>query len=61
MILNSYKAMNFINNHEFLKQPLSRELLLEIQAILTKDTLDDKNQESRFRKDSDEIVVQNSQ
>jgi hypothetical protein len=60
MILNSYKAMQYINNEEFLEQKLTLEALLELQSILTKDTLDDKGQEGRFRKDSDEIVIQNS-
>lgn len=60
MILNSYKAMNFINSEEFLEKKLSIESLLELQSILTKDTLDDKTEEWRFRNDSDEIVVQNS-
>ncbi|NVP17324.1 Fic family protein [Candidatus Gracilibacteria bacterium] len=60
MILNSYKAMNFINSEEFLEKKLSIESLLELQSILTKDTLDDKTEEGRFRNDSDEIVVQNS-
>ncbi len=60
MILNSYKAMQFINNEDFLKHKLSLEVLLELQSILTKDTLEDKEQEWRLRKDSDEIIIQNS-
>jgi len=60
MILNSYKAMQFINNEEFLKQKLSLESLLELQYILTKNTLEDNTQEWIFRKDSDEIIIQNS-
>ncbi len=59
MILNNYKAMNFVNNKEFLDQKLTRAGLLELQSILTKDTLEEKNQEWRWRKDSDEIVIQN--
>ena len=59
MILNNYKAMNFVNNQEFLNQKMTRAGLLEIQNILTKDTLEEKNQEWRWRKDSDEIVIQN--
>lgn len=61
MILNSYKAMNFIKTDDFLSQKISLSLLLELQSILTKDTLEKKEQEWRFRKDSDEIVIQNSQ
>jgi hypothetical protein len=61
MILNNYKAMTFVNDEEFLKEELNLSLLLELQSILTKDTLEEKNQEGRFRKDSDEIVVQNQE
>jgi Fic family protein len=61
MILNNYKAMNFVNSEEFLNKKLTLEWLLELQSILTKDTLEYKNQEARFRKDSDEIVVQNAE
>jgi len=60
MILNSYKAMLFINDEEFLKQNLKLSTLLELHSILTKDTLEKKEQEWRFRKNSDEIVIQNS-
>lgn len=59
MILNNYKAMNFVNDEGFLKQDLTIEWLIEIQNILTKDTLDDKTQEWRLRKDNDEIIIQN--
>ncbi len=59
MILNSYKAMNFVNTEDFLEQKLTIEWLLELQNILTKDTLDNAEQEWRFRKNIDEIVVQN--
>ena len=61
MILNSYKAMNFLKTDDFLNQKLSLNSLLELQSILTKDTLENNNQEWRFRKDNDEIVIQNSQ
>ena len=59
MILNNYKAMTFVNDEEFLKQDLSLEWLIELQRILTKDTLNEKNQEWRLRKDTDEIIIQN--
>ncbi len=61
MILNNYQAMNFVNDEEFLKEDITLESLLEIQSILTKDTLDKNDQEWRLRKDSDEIVIQNGE
>lgn len=61
MILNNYKAMNFVNSREFLDQKLTRAWLLELQSILTKDTLEEKNQEWRWRKDDDGIVIQNGE
>lgn len=59
MILNNYKAMQFVNNKEFLKNDLNLESLLELQNILTNWTLKEKNQEWRLREDSDEIIIQN--
>ena len=38
MIANNYQAMDFIRNHAH--DPLSTGMLLEIQRILTTDTLD---------------------
>jgi len=59
MILNNYHAMQFVNDKEFLKDDLSLKSLIELQSILTKDTLEEKNQEWRLRKNSDEIIIQN--
>ena len=59
MILNNYKAMTFVNDEDFLKQDLDLAKLLELQKILTKDTLEKKDQEWRLRKDSNNIVIEN--
>ncbi len=60
MILNNYKAMTFVNDEEYLKEDLDLAKLLELQSILTKDTLENKDQEWRLRVDADEIIIQNS-
>jgi hypothetical protein len=57
MIINNYHAMNFISN-DFKKEKLTLSSLLEIQSILTKGTLDNIDEEGRFRRDDDEIIVQ---
>jgi Fic family protein len=55
MILNNYNAMMLID--ERLRQTeLSIDLLLELHATLTKDTLE-PNQTGAFRNDSDDVVV----
>jgi len=62
MILNNYNAMKFVNDESedwFKNKVLTEELLLELQNILTKDTLENKDEEWRFRKDSDDIVISN--
>lgn len=58
MIVNNYKTMNLIED-EYKTKPLSLDLLLEIHAILTKETIPE-NERNRFRRDSDEIVVRNN-
>ena len=61
MILNNYYAMQFVNDKEFLKQDLSLENLIELQSILTKWTLEKKDQEWRLRNNNDKIIIQNSE
>lgn len=56
MILNNYNTIQYIAEHK--DEPLSRELLLEIHARMTNETLDNKEDEGRFRT-NDNIVVQN--
>lgn len=58
MIVNNYKAMLFITN-EIKDAVLSEQLLLDLQTILTKNTLDDEWKSWRFRTAEDNIVVMN--
>ena len=55
MIINNYRAMKQIEE-SLRDREMSAELLLELHATLTKDTLDVKDI-GRFRKASDDIVV----
>ena len=54
MIANNYKAMDFIRNHA--QDPLSSDMLLEIQRVLTTDTLD-ASDVGRFRNATDNVHV----
>lgn len=56
MIMNNYEAMNYIKN-ELIKKDIDESTLLYLQSILTKNTLENKDEEWRFRKDSDDIIV----
>ncbi len=58
MIVNNYKTMKMLED-EYKNKELSKELLFEIHGMLTKDTIP-TNEQNRFRKDSDDIVVRNS-
>ena len=58
MIVNNYETMLFITN-DINNAVLSEQLLLDLQAMLTKNTLEDPSKSWRFRKDSDEIVIMN--
>ncbi|MCK5629576.1 MAG: Fic family protein [Nanoarchaeota archaeon] len=57
MIVNNYETMQHIINIK--NQELTPEVLLEIQKKVTKDTLEDSNDEGSFR-DNNEIVVSDS-
>jgi Fic family protein len=57
MILNNYRAMNYIKD-ELIKELLTKESLIYLQSILTKETLDNPDEVWRLRRDMDEIVVQ---
>lgn len=55
MIINTYKVMAQLDD---LKEvDLSLKILLDIQTIITKDTLENEDYAGRLRTDSDEIVV----
>ncbi len=55
MIFNNY--MTIKNIKELIKKPLSKELIIEIQASITKDTLEDKTAVGRFKKEGEENEV----
>ncbi|TVQ31512.1 MAG: Fic family protein [Phycisphaeraceae bacterium] len=55
MVLNNYRAIQFIREHG--STNLSDEFLLELQGMLTVDTLDDPEQVGRFRTSDDEVAV----
>lgn len=55
MIINSYQVMQKLDAWK--KLDLSPEMLLEVQSHITEKTLDDQNDQGRFRNDSDDIVV----
>jgi Fic family protein len=56
MILNNYKVLSRIES-EYKNQELSKNMLLDLQASLTMNTVDDNGVVGRLRKDSDDIVV----
>jgi len=55
MILNNFYAMEWVREHK--DDPLSVEMLLELHALLTRETLDTTDGEGRFRKSDEEIAV----
>ena len=56
MILNNYLTIKRLL--EFKNEKLSRELILEIHSIISKDTLDNSLNEGNFRKSNDVKVVE---
>ena len=57
MILNNYNTIRYLSEHK--DDPLTPELLLEIHRQISEKTLDNPEDEGRFRTD-DNIVVQNN-
>ena len=55
MIVNNYRAMEFMR--DLVREDLSVPMLLELQRILTEDTLDDPGAVGRFRLPSDRVYV----
>ena len=55
MIFNNYQAMQFIRDLK--TEELTPSIVLEMQKILTKDTLDDPDSAGNFRMDKDSIHV----
>lgn len=58
MILNNYKAINFILEHQ--AEPLSLELLLQLHDVMTEGTLERPEDAGRLRTDTDDVVVEDS-
>ncbi|MGD9692553.1 MAG: Fic family protein [Phycisphaerales bacterium] len=56
MVLNNYKTMQFIREHA--DTPLSPDFLLELQRMLTVDTLEKPDQSGRIRTDADPVRVE---
>ena len=57
MILNNYLTMRRLA--ELKKEPMTRDLLLEIHRLVTEDTLDDPSGAGRFRTPEEEVKVWN--
>jgi len=55
MIINNYNVMQKLQDWKNLD--LSKKMLLEIQKLITLDTLEDPRESGRFRKNKDKIVV----
>ena len=55
MIVNNYRAMEFVR--DLAREDLTVPMLLELQRIVTEDTLDDRNVIGRFRLPSDPVYV----
>lgn len=58
MVVNNYAAMQHIKRH--LRTPLSVDMLLELQGILTEGTLDDPADARRLRRETDKVRVENT-
>lgn len=55
MIVNNYKTMQALNQ-EYKDKKLSQEVLFDLHRLITKDTLD-QDKQGRYRKDLDDITV----
>ncbi len=55
MIVNNYKTMQALNQ-EYKDKKLSQAVLFDLHRLITNDTLD-KDKQGRYRKDSDDITV----
>lgn len=56
MIVNNYEALQYVRQHKLERITPSR--VLELQTILTEGTLDDPSAAGRFRRDDENIVVE---
>ena len=56
MILNNYEAMRFVLHVK--DEPLTPAIVMELQRMLTEDTLDQPDGAGRFRRDDEDIVIE---
>jgi Fic family protein len=56
MILNNYQGMLFVRR--FIKEPLTPEIVRELQRQLTEGALDDPSAAGRYRRDEEDILVE---
>jgi Fic family protein len=56
MILNNFEAMQQVR--KFIGQPLTPEMVIELQRVLTRDTLDEADAVGRLRRADEDIVVE---
>jgi Fic family protein len=56
MILNNYRGMLYVR--DFFNRPLTPALVMELQRVLTEETLDDPAGAGRFRTPDEDIVVE---
>lgn len=56
MILNNYRALQYVRQHK--TDELTTSRVLELQTILTEGTLDDVDAAGRFRRDDENIVIE---
>ena len=56
MILNNYRGMLYIRR--FIDEPLTPEIVLELQRQLTEETLDEPDGAGRFRREDEDIVIE---
>lgn len=56
MILNNYDAMRYIRG--LTREPLTPEMVQEVQRIITRETLDEPDGAGRFRRADEDIVIE---
>ena len=56
MIVNNYRALQYVREHR--SEPISEEHVFALQTILVDDTLDVPDAAGRFRRDDEQIVVE---
>jgi len=59
MILNNYQGMRRVL--QFVDRPLTPTLVIELQRILTEDTLDDEDGAGRLRRADEDIVIEDNE